>query len=190
MEVGAQMKAGTAGANWQAEMQESSALIGAILAIVHPQLFYQAIDAFRILTTNGVDFVQDEVQLRQALNVWTSPFSALSIITNRWTPLHRDTKGRNEWFDFLVALGEDDSRGTMSFPGLGVTVAYNPATMIAITGKVVRHGAEFQGGERACISYYMRNSVHDRLGIPAGTWMNLQIYEEQKKMEVDDCMGI
>lgn len=187
MEVGAQMKADTAGAHWQIKMQESAALIGAILSIIHPQLFHQGIEAFRVLATHGVDFVEDQVQLRQALNVWTSPFSALSVITNRGTPLHCDTKGRNEWFDFLVALGEDDSLGTMAFPGLGITVEYNPATMIAIAGKVVRHGAEFKGGERACISYYMRNSVHDRLGIPAGTWMNLEIYK-QKPKEVDDVV--
>ena len=186
LEVGAQMKAGTAGAHWQDEMQESAALISAIPAIIHPQLFHQAIDAFCILAAHGADFVEDEAQLRQALDIWTSPFSALSVITNRGTPLHRDTKGQNEWFDFLVALGEDNSLGTMAFPGLGITVDYNPATMIAITGKVIRHGAEFQGGERACISYYMRNHVHDRLGIPAGTWINFQIYEEQNRKEVND----
>ena len=44
MEVGAQMKADTAGAHWQIKMQESAALIGAILSIIHPQLFHQGID--------------------------------------------------------------------------------------------------------------------------------------------------
>jgi len=32
-------------------------------------------------------------------------------------------------------------------------------------------------GAQACISYYMRNKVHERLGVPAGTWMNTSIYE-------------
>ena len=54
-----------------------------------------------------------------ALKGWTSPFTVLSVITNQNTPAHHDTKGRNEWLDFVITLGEDDSVGVMTFPGLG-----------------------------------------------------------------------
>ena len=92
-------------------------------------------------------------------------------------PVHHDTKGRNEWIDVLVPLGEKDLTGTMIFPGLGISIRYNPSTIVGVAGKVVSHGAVFEGGERGCISYYMRNKVHERLGVPAGTWMKTSIYE-------------
>ena len=178
LEVGAKMKNDAAGGRWASEMEESSALIGSILGITHPELYQQGIEALTLLSSDGAKFVDDQDQLMRALKVWTSPFTALSVITNRSTPAHRDTKGRNEWLDFVVALGEDDSVGVMTFPGLGLSVGYNPGTVIALAGKVIRHAADFEGGERACIAYYMRNKVQERLGIPAGTWMNCSMYDD------------
>ena len=172
------MKDETVGGRWAVEMQESSALIGSILGVVHPELYAQGVEAMTVLSGKGARYVDNEDQLLRALKVWTSPFSALSVITNRSTPAHRDTKGRNEWLDLVVALGEDDSVGIMTFPGLGLSVGYDPGTIIAIAGKVIRHAAEFEGGERACIAYYMRNKVQERLGIPAGTWMNCKMYDD------------
>jgi len=172
------MKDETVGGRWAVEMQESSALIGSILGVVHPELYAQGVEAMTVLSGEGARYVDNEDQLLRALKVWTSPFSALSVITNQSTPAHRDTKGRNEWLDLVVALGEDDSVGIMTFPGLGLSVGYDPGTIIAIAGKVIRHAAEFEGGERACIAYYMRNKVQERLGIPAGTWMNCKMYDD------------
>ena len=118
LEVSMHMKHGTIGPNWSLEMHESSALIGAILSIIHPQLYEQG-----------------------------------------------------------VPLGEKDSTGIMTFPGLDISIRYNPSTIVGIAGKVVSHGAAFEGGERGCISYYMHNKVYGRLGIPVGTWINTSIYE-------------
>jgi len=97
LEVSAQMKHGTVGANWSLEMQESSALIGGILSIIHPQLYEQGMEALRHLETeNG--FVDDEEELYAALKHWTPPFSALSVISNWSTPVHCDTKsGLMSW---------------------------------------------------------------------------------------------
>jgi len=176
LEVSMQMKHGAVGAHWSLEMQESSALIGSILSIIHPQLYEQGMEALRRLETeNG--FVDDEEELYIALKHWTPPFSALSVITNQSTPVHRDTKGRNKWIDVLVPLEEKNSTGIMTFPGLGISIKYNPLTVVGVAGKMISHGAVFEGGERACISYYMCNKVHERLGVPAGTWMNTSIYE-------------
>ena len=86
--------------------------------------------------------------------------------------MHHDTKGRNEWLDFVIALGEDDSIRVMTFPGFGISVGYNPGTIIAIAGKVIQHATDFEGRERACIAYYLQNKVQERLDILAGTWMN------------------
>ena len=177
MEIGAQMKDGAAGGQWAIQMQESSAVIGSILGVAHPQLFQQGVTALTKLSREGAKLVDNEEQLMRALKVWTSPFNALTVITNRNTPPHRDTKGRNEWLDLITALGEDDSVRIMTSPGLGLSVDYNPGTVVVIAGKVIRHAAKFEGGERACIAYYMRNKVQERLGLLAGTWMNVGMYD-------------
>ena len=171
------MKANAAGELWAIEMQESSALIGSILGVTHPQLYHQGIAALTQLSWEGAKFVDNEEQLMRALKVWTSPFNALSVVTNWSTPAHRDTKGRNKWLDIITALGEDDSVGIMTFSGLGLSVDYNPGMIVAIVGKVIQHAANFEGGERACITYYMWNKVQERLGLPVGTWMNHSMYD-------------
>jgi len=116
------MKDRTTGGCWAVEMQESSTLIGSILRVVHPELYAQGVEAVTVLSGEGARYVDNEDQLLWALKVWTSPFSALSVITNQSTPAHHDTKGRNEWLDCIVALGEDDSVRIMTFPGLGLSV--------------------------------------------------------------------
>ena len=81
LEVSTHMKCGAVGLNWSLEMHESSALIGAILSIIHPQLYEQGMEALRHLETeNG--FVDDGEELYTALKHWTPPFSALSVISN------------------------------------------------------------------------------------------------------------
>jgi len=82
LEVGVQMKDDAAGGHWASEMQESSALIGSILGITHPQLYQQGLEALTLLSSKGGKFVDNEEQLVRALKVWTSPFTALSVITN------------------------------------------------------------------------------------------------------------
>ena len=129
----------------------------------------------RLETENG--FVDDEEELYTVLMHWTPPFSALSVITNQSTPVHHDTKGCNKWIDVLVPLGEKNSTGIMTFPGLGISIKYNQSTVVGVAVKMISHRAVFEGGDRACISYYMHNKVHKRLGVPAGTWMNTSIYE-------------
>lgn len=78
--------------------------------------------------------------------------------------------------DLMVTIGDYDL-GRLELPGLGLRLAYNPRTVVALLGKVVAHGAAEVVGDRACLAYYMRNGVHERLGIPAGSWMNVSMYD-------------
>jgi len=77
-----QMKNDATGGQWAIQMQESLALIGSILGVAHPQLYQQGIMALTHLSCEGAKFVDNEEQLMWALKVWTSPFNALSVITN------------------------------------------------------------------------------------------------------------
>jgi hypothetical protein len=151
------------------------ALIGGILSIIQPELFEAGQNALRKLGS-APTYCNNPERLLQVLSIWYSPFSALAVISNRATPLHLDTGGRAEWLDLVVALGTYD-HGRFALPAFGYTFKYNPGTMIAMSGKIFRHGATCTG-DRACIAFYMRNNVLDRLGLPTGTWHQRADYEK------------
>lgn len=101
----------------------------------------------------------------------------MSVMVNRATPCHRDVNGRNNWMDLLVTLGEY-SLGRLELPGLGIRLVYDPRTVVGILGKVISHGVGEVNGDRTCMAYYMRDGVHERLGLPPGSWMNVSHYQE------------
>lgn len=159
---------------WLRDTKSFTSLAGGILSIIQPELYELGRNALKALY-ECPEMVDCPEQLLRALDVWCSPFSALSVITNRVTPLHRDIQGRPEWYDMLIALG-DYQHGRLSLPGLGLICRYNPGTVIAFSGKILQHGATCCG-ERACIAYYMRDNVLDRIRAPMITWPNVKLYE-------------
>ena len=158
------------GLAWVASTQWAAALTGAILSIIHPHQYIIGRSALLELARrpDAVSYMGD---VNNILRVWASPFTALSIIVNRQTPIHRDIHGRDPWMDMLVTYGPYNG-GQMELRSLGVRLSYESGTIVAICGKVVPHAVSDCVGERACIAYYMRDNVHARLNIPAGTWVN------------------
>jgi hypothetical protein len=144
------------------------ALIGGILSIIQPSLFDMGIQALEALSSNP-KLCDNPGRLREVLEFWHVPFSAISVISNRVTPLHCDTGGRAEWMDFLLALGKYDN-GRLSVPAFGYNFKYNPGTIVAFSSKIFRHGATCEGN-RAAIAFYTRDNVMNRLGLPSGTWL-------------------
>lgn len=175
-------KAGDAALNWCRETKSFSELLGGVLSVIHPELYNIAREAMIKLSSgpeSGGPWVpcEEVPRLHDVLSTWGHPWTALSVMVNRSTPFHRDVNGRNSWMDLLVTVG-DYKLGRLELPGLGVRLVYDPWTVVGLLGKVVRHGAGEVDGERACIAYYMRNGVHERLGLRAGTWMNVAHYLE------------
>lgn len=161
-------------------MKTFNSVLGGILNIIHPHLYDIGQAAFALLRDPGDApepwFSYGEYpRLARVLEEWTHPFSAISVMVNRSTPCHRDVNGRNPWLDILVTIGEYEL-GRLELPGLGVRLEYDPGTIVGILGKVVRHGACEVQGERVCLAYYMRDKVHERLGLPAGPWMKVSHY--------------
>lgn len=159
---------------WLNDMRESSALLGATLGIIHPELYKAGWKAMRLLQDNP-NLVKEGREMLDVLPLWSSPFSAYSIIANRCTPFHRDNQSRKEWYDMLVSVG-DYQEAELSMPGIGPTFAYNSGTVMAFSGKVLQHGVGRHSGNRLCIAHYMRDKVHERLGIQAPGWMNVDSY--------------
>jgi hypothetical protein len=147
------------------------AFLGGILSIIHPELYQLGREAIVQLAETQESITGHE-DLPAILREWASPFSAMSVISNRESPCHRDMSGRNPWYDMLVTTG-NYSHGRLELPGIGVRLSYDPRTVVALASRLLVHGAAEIKGDRACFALYMRNNVHERLGIRAGNWMNL-----------------
>jgi hypothetical protein len=163
---------------WLETSKDAFLLVGGILSIIQPELYDLGIQALSRLLANP-SLCKEPEELAQILQLWYSPFSAVSVISNRSTPLHRDTGGRAQWVDFLVALGYYQ-QGQFEVPGLGLTLKYGPGTAVAFSGKIFRHGAKCVG-DRACVAFYMRDNVLERLALPVGQWLDSSQYEALRR---------
>jgi len=120
--------------------------------------------------------MQDLEDLQEALELWTSIFNGVQIISNRETPIHRDFQSRPEWYDLLVTVGPYKDT-VFELPGIGIRFAYNSGTVIGLSGKVLRHGVTETEGERICLAYYMRENVQRRLGTNLASWNTWDSYK-------------
>jgi hypothetical protein len=169
---------------WLVKSKEAFLLVGGILSIIQPELYKLGIQALERLLNNPT-VCKEPAELVKILQLWYSPFSAVSVISNRSTPLHRDIGGRPQWLDLLIAVGEY-KHGRFELPGIGLTLKYDPGTAVAFSGKIFRHGAHCVG-DRACIAFYMRDNVLDRLGLPVGKWLQGSQYRALREpTDIDD----
>ena len=141
--------------------------------MIHPEQFQVGMRALQMLS-GDCNLTQYCSSRDEVFENWASPFSALSIISNRETPIHRDTSGRFEWFDILVTLGNYE-HAVLDLPGIGLALDYPPGSLVAIAGKVLLHGVEKVAGDRVCVAWYMRDRVHHQLGLPPCNWQQLNM---------------
>ncbi|KAI0926586.1 hypothetical protein AcV7_005481 [Taiwanofungus camphoratus] len=95
---------------WLQRMRETSALIGGILSIIHPELYRSGMASLRGMQwLPGVD---------EVLKEWHSPFNAMSFIANRESLSHRDWKAMACWYDILVTIGNSQDL-TLDLEGVG-----------------------------------------------------------------------
>ncbi|KIN94699.1 hypothetical protein M404DRAFT_167622, partial [Pisolithus tinctorius Marx 270] len=116
---------------------------------------------------------QHNQDMQDALQHWPSVFTNVSVISNRTTPFHRDPHSRSDWYDMLVTVGDYEDC-VLDIPTLGLQFLYNPGTVVAFSGRLLRHGVSSVGGNRCCFAYYMRDNIHNWIGIPCGDWMRVQ----------------
>jgi hypothetical protein len=156
--------------DWLNAISKSNAILSAILAVIHPNLYdagWQTIK--RLRDTPGI--CPPDV-----LSRWASVFNGVAVISNRCTPLHRDGSSRNHWYDILVTLGSYRNCN-LELPGLGISLEYGPGTVVGISGSVLEHAVPGFEGDRVCYAYFMRNNVHEWANIPASDWMYTRYYE-------------
>jgi hypothetical protein len=156
--------------DWLDAISESNAIISAILAVIHPKLYdagWKTIERLRDTPETGS---------QEVLNRWASVFSGVAVISNRLTLPHRDRGSANQWYDVLVTLGSYRNCN-LELPGLGISLEYDPGTVVGILGKVLEHAVPSFEGDRLCYAYFMRDDVLEWANAPAGNWMSAEYYE-------------
>src|SRR5215510_13654244 len=104
-----------------------------ILKLVAPDLY--------IAGWNAVKKSMDQHCDQPNVMLWPCAFSSISVIANRKTIVHRDSGGWPACYDLLLA-GGNYGIGTLDVPDLNAKFIYKPGTVIAISGKVLRHSIE------------------------------------------------
>ncbi|KAF8226349.1 hypothetical protein L208DRAFT_1302482, partial [Tricholoma matsutake] len=174
-EISAPLKPGnikTSTQTWLEDIAESLALMGAFLNVAHPELYAAGRKAFLKLIEKP-DMVKDgeEHAVLALLQFWTIPFSGYSLISDGCIPFHRDNNSQGSWFNFLTTIGEYESGSRLILKNLQMELKYNSGTMVALLGKLVRHGTTEFRGNWICIAQYMRDNVLNQFGIQSPQWM-------------------
>ncbi|KAJ2921881.1 hypothetical protein H1R20_g15211, partial [Candolleomyces eurysporus] len=139
------------------QLTEINGLIGAVLAIIHPDLFDYQFKIMEALSSGQVEV--SNLQLMQELfQYWSTPFNGVAVIANRETALHRDTKGGRALLDIVTTFGNYEN-GRFEIPLLSSRFIYNPGTCIALPGFLFEHGASRTDGERVCLASFIRPNV-------------------------------
>jgi Oxygenase domain of the 2OGFeDO superfamily len=156
--------------DWLGAISESNAIFSAILAVIHPTLYDAGWEAVKRLRGTP------EIDPQNVFMQWASVFSGVSVISNRYTPPHRDRNSRKNWYDMLVTLGRYRSC-QLELPGLGIALEYNPGTVVGISGNILEHAVPSFEGDRVCYAYFMRDNVHEWAKVPASHWMYVDHYK-------------
>ncbi|KAJ3542488.1 hypothetical protein NMY22_g3493 [Coprinellus aureogranulatus] len=136
-----------------------NALLGALLAIVHPDLYEMQVRVLERLNNGRLRTkVKHGDTMHAALEHWSSPFTGLAVISNRETPFHRDTRGGKLLYDLVATFGAYRG-GRFEVPLFGNRYLYNPGTAFILPGYLLEHGASKVTGDRVCIANFFKPNV-------------------------------
>lgn len=169
MEVGAALKKAE-GRQWVAEIEETTALLGGIMSIINPSQYQAGIACIEAIAICQ-RYINKAEYLRELLAVWGAPFNVISVMNNRDSPLHRDTGGGYSTMDMMFSVGPY-AECRFLVPGVGAELWYRSGTVIALAGRVVRHGAKADG-DRLCVAFYSRQNVWTAFNIPEPQWTSI-----------------
>lgn len=155
--------------SWMQITNDVERFINLTLSLIHPGLFQTGLTMLQEL--RKLDTTKDIA--RQ----WQSVYTGISIVSNRITPPHRDSRGRPEWFDTLLNCCDGDSRPRLIIKDLGLDLEYSSGTVVGFCGSIFQHEVQTWGpGDRICYAHFMRESVRKRLDVAPAGWVDRQMY--------------
>jgi hypothetical protein len=148
---------------------EPERFLNLTLSLIHPELFKSGLLMLRKLRQlEGTQEIAKE---------WQSVYNGISIISNRQTPFHWDSKGRPEWYDTLINYSGTGGRPRLVLKDLGMDLEYSSGTVVGFCGSILQHGVGTWGnGDRVCYAHFMQESVRKRLDVPPAGWVDQRMY--------------
>lgn len=138
-------------------MKDCALILSAVLAVVHPEQFESSLKC--------LDELNDMAKFVDLAEQWSFAFTAVSVISNRSTPEHRDIgSGGRGMVDLLLSIG-GCSRTALELPGLGLRFIYDSGTIVLFSGHVHLHTVSPSERERMCIACYARKAVYHKFGL-------------------------
>lgn len=139
--------------------------MSAVLSVTQPALY--------ALNRECLLQLSERPELKDHLAVWGFVFNAVSVVSNRSSPTHRDQKsGHPEYSDILVSLG-GDAKTVLDLVSLGIRCKYSSGSAAVFSGNVILHGVSDSVNDRVCIAGYTRPAVHCSVGLGAANWVTL-----------------
>lgn len=151
-------------------MQDCALILSATLAIAHPEQFQ--------LSLRCLENLGNMAQFADLAEQWAFAFTAVSVVSNRWTPEHRDNgSGGYGILDVLLSIG-GCLRTVLELPGLGLRFIYDSGTVVLFSGHVHLHTVSPSERERMCIACYARKAIYHKFGLdlPSSTTVNGLLY--------------
>ncbi|KAL4066770.1 hypothetical protein J3A83DRAFT_4066689, partial [Scleroderma citrinum] len=71
----------------------------------------------------------------------------------------------------ILASAGDYKDCVMHILSLSIDVMYSPGTVVAFLGCLLLHGVNSVEGNRYCLTYYMRDNIHNFVGVVRCDWM-------------------
>ena len=169
------------GKDWAKNICLPSALLSGALSIMHPPLYAAGLQAREKLDAWSRE---NSPAMQDALEHWLTVYTNLSMMSNWQTPLHQDPQSQSDWYDLLATVSEYDNC-FLHIPTLRVQLEYRPGTIIAFSGRLLRHGVIEEGGDWCCLAYYMWDNIHNWLGVPRPDPMRFhKVWDELAKIWV------
>lgn len=169
MEVSAELRTDPT-MQWMTAMSDTFTLLGGLTSILNPHVFKAGMEIIRAIHTTP-EIVQKRESLQEILGVWSTPFTALSLMNNRKTPVHRDNGSGFTANDMLMTIGPYNN-GILDIPSLGCHFRYDSGTVVSFSGRLLTHAASADG-ERLCIAQYLRESVLQSFEIEDHMWTTI-----------------
>jgi hypothetical protein len=132
------------------------------MAIMHPNMYVTGRKA--LVQLGGWAKRERDGDILEVLPTWPSVYSIASVMVNWVSPFHLDIQGRPQWLDLLVSVGDHEELD-MVLPTIGLRLRYNPGSVLAMSGQLIKHGVSPISGNRGVVSFYMRDNVHDHMDV-------------------------
>jgi hypothetical protein len=153
-------------AKFMADIAVAENLLDIMTALIHPDLYRASQESIFKIKNNETPVARYHPNVQ----LWPSVFGAIQVIVNRQTPCHRDQGGFPTSYDLLLSIGTH-TEARMTLREIGATFKYTPGSVMFLSGKVLLHECmSWSGGERICVTHFVKDSVHERCAIQRPSW--------------------